>query len=307
MKSRTRRPQLPASDAALAGLLLAVDPHGLGGVMLSGMPGPVRRTWLDRVRSLLPESSPWLKVPVNVSDDRLLGGLDFAATVGSGKPVFATGLIEAADGGMLVLSMAERLAESTSAVIGSALDHGEVRIERDGIARVRSTCFGVIALDESIEDDERVPEGLSDRLAFRIQLDRVELSQMSFGDWTAESVLDARRRYARARIKPATIAALCGSAAAFGIPSLRAEVLCLRAAKAVTALRGGRVVSDEDAATSARLVLPQRARQLPVPESEAVDDEPRQPPEQREAESDGDKSSNSGVPDEVMVEALAEA
>ncbi|MDJ0940884.1 MAG: magnesium chelatase subunit D [Woeseiaceae bacterium] len=307
MTPRAQRPELPASDAALVGLLFAVDPHGLGGVMLSGMPGPVRRAWLDRVRALLPESAPWLKVPVNVSDDRLLGGLDFAATVGTGKPVFATGLIEAADGGVLVLSMAERLQESASAVIGSALDLGEVRIERDGLARVTETRFGIVALDESIEDDERVPEGLSDRLAFQLRLDQVELSQMSFGSWTADAILDARRRYLRARIKPGTIAALCGSAAAFGIPSLRAEVLCVRVAKAVTALRGGRVVSDEDAATSARLVLPQRARRLPVPEPETADQESQQQPEQSESERDGEQASKSGVPDEVLVDAVAAA
>jgi len=118
-RSRPVKPELPSTDAALAGLLFALDPYGFGGVRLCGMPGVLRRRWLEQVQRLLPQATPWLKVPVNVSEERLLGGLDFAATIGSGKPVIATGLLEAADGGVLVLSMAERVAESAAAVIGS--------------------------------------------------------------------------------------------------------------------------------------------------------------------------------------------
>ncbi|MEO1201349.1 MAG: magnesium chelatase ATPase subunit D, partial [Pseudomonadota bacterium] len=142
MNARARKkPTLPASDAALVGLLFALNPHAFGGVRLCGLPGPARTRWLKRVRALRGEDSAWLKVPVSVSDERLLGGLDFAATIGSGKPVFATGLLEAADGGVIVLAMAERVAESAAAVIASVLDSGEVRAERDGLQRTAPGRF----------------------------------------------------------------------------------------------------------------------------------------------------------------------
>ena len=47
-------------------------------------------------------------VPANIADDRLLGGLDIAATLRAGRPVAEPGVIAQADGGVLVLAMAER-------------------------------------------------------------------------------------------------------------------------------------------------------------------------------------------------------
>ena len=137
---------MPSGHAAMCALVFAADPAGCGGVILQGMPGPARDAWLAEVRRLLPGTSPWRKVPASVSEDRLLGGLDFAATVSSRRPVFATGLLEAADGGVLVLSMAERLPVSLAAMIGGALERGDVRIERDGITRQSSSRFGVSIL-----------------------------------------------------------------------------------------------------------------------------------------------------------------
>ena len=45
--------------------------------------------------------------------DRLLGGLDLAATLRAGRPMPQRGLLAEADGGVLVLAMAERLAAGT--------------------------------------------------------------------------------------------------------------------------------------------------------------------------------------------------
>ena len=104
-RRRPRNRALPENDAALAGLLFALDPHASGGVRLRGLHGADRRHWLDKVRSLGPADSPFRKVPVNVSEERLLGGLDFATTIAAGKPVFTSGLLENTDGGVLVVSM----------------------------------------------------------------------------------------------------------------------------------------------------------------------------------------------------------
>ena len=79
---------LPQDDAAAVALLLAVNTPALGGVILNGLPGPARDNWLNAYRGLLEESAPWYKVPVNVGEDRLLGGLDFASTIAAGRPAF---------------------------------------------------------------------------------------------------------------------------------------------------------------------------------------------------------------------------
>ncbi len=119
-----------AGDARAALRLLAVDPAGLGGAVLAGMPGPWRDAWLDALKAAIPGEAPWRRVPLHVDDDRLLGGLDVAASLAAGRPVVASGLLAEADGGFVVLPMAERLARGTRARIAAAMDQNEVVVER---------------------------------------------------------------------------------------------------------------------------------------------------------------------------------
>jgi magnesium chelatase subunit D len=140
------------SDSAAAAALLAVDPAGLGGAVLRARPGPERDGFLALFRSLLPEGAPWRRVPANVADDALLGGLDLAATLAANRPVRTAGLLEAVVGGALVLPMAERAPRGTVARITAAQERGE--------------GFGVLALDEGLSEDEGVAPALLDRLAF---------------------------------------------------------------------------------------------------------------------------------------------
>ena len=206
----------------------------------------------------------------------------------------------------MVLSMAERVSGSTAAIIGAALDAGEVRIERDGIARTSLARFGVVALDEGLEEDEQVPEALLERCAFTVDLSTLDIGELKFGGWTSADVAAARRRLAGIRVRPDRVESLCHAAAAFGIASLRAETFALRAARGIAALRGGRAVTEEDAASAARLVLPQRARRLPVP-PEAEPEAPPPDPPADESSSDREGSDKQSLADDVLVEAVAAA
>ncbi len=119
------------ADACRAAAMLAVAPAALGGVALRAYPGPVRDSWLRCLRDCLASETPWRPVPAHVSETRLLGGLDLAASLGSGQPVFASGLLAEADGGILLLSMAERAQRFNLAHICAAMDSGQVLVERD--------------------------------------------------------------------------------------------------------------------------------------------------------------------------------
>lgn len=299
--SRTQRRELPDAGPALVQLLLAVDPAGLGGVVLRGMPGPARTQWLDGFRRLLPAGAPWCKVPVSVSDDRLLGGLDFAATVEHGRPIVATGLIEAADGGALLLSMAERMAATSAAVIAAALDRGSLRIERDGVTRECTTRFAVVAFDESLDDEEGLAEGLADRLAFSLSLSGSSTGDVGGDAWNAADMDAARARLGNVPWDDAVARELCQAAAAFGVTSARAELLMLRAARAAAALRGKRRIDADEIALAARLVLPQRARCLPEPANADA-----APPPEAEQTSDANDAT-SGDPEDRIVDAVRAA
>ena len=157
-------------DAILAALVFAVDPSGIGGVRLRAAASPLRERWLDLLRSLLPVAAPLRRVPIHAGDDRLLGGLDIAATLRSGRVVVERGLLAEANGGVIVLAMAERLGGLAVSRIAAALDTGSVVIARDGVERCSPARFGVIALDEGASPDECPPPSLIDRLALSVDL-----------------------------------------------------------------------------------------------------------------------------------------
>ena len=133
------------AQAELAAALFAVDPIGTGGIALRSLPGPVRDRWLVLVRELLPVNIPWRRIPLHVNDSRLLGGLDLAATLERGHPIAQCGILAEADGGVLLLAMAERLSAATAARIGAVLDTQQVHMQRDGVSlsdSARRHCAG---------------------------------------------------------------------------------------------------------------------------------------------------------------------
>jgi magnesium chelatase subunit D len=269
-----------AGDAlALAAALLAVDPAGLGGARLMGPAGAVRDAWLDTLRALLPEAAPWRRLPQHAGEDRLVGGLDLQATLASGRPVLQQGLLAAADGGIVVAAMAERLAPATAAQVASALDSGLVRIERDGLSAVASARFALVALDEAEGDDATLAPALADRLALWLPLRglgwRDAPQPAAVADW-AGAVAEARARLATVEVPDALIAALAGATLALGVDSPRAAWAAVRLARASAALFGRAVATADDADRAAALVLAPRATRLPPPPAD--DQAPAEPP-----------------------------
>lgn len=289
-----------AADAALVAALVAVDPVGLGGVSLRGGPGYVRDRFLAHMRAGLPADAPWRRVPHSIGDDGLLGGLDLAATLRAGRPIAQRGVLVAADGGVLLLAMAERVLPTTVARLAAALDEGAVGLQRDGLAVRLPTRFGVVALDEGLAEDERPPASLLDRLAFHVDLGLVDPRADDPAAADAATIAAARTRLAAVTADDDVMEALCGAAMALGVGSLRAPILALRAAMAVAALGGHLAVTAADAATAARLVLAPRATRLPEDALPPEPAEPDPPPPDSDADADSQAHTDKPMADIVL-------
>lgn len=270
------------SDAATAAQLFAVDPVGTG-VLLRSRAGPVRDRWLTMLRAALPPTDAHKHLPLHIAEGRLLGGLDLSATLITGRPVAERGLLAEADGGVLVLAMAERMPSSTTVHVTAAMDSHETLIERDGLSLRMPARFGVIALDEGLED-EFAPAALRDRLAFHLDLDRFAFRDTEEFDISAGDIEIARSRLPAIRATDEQIEAICTAAAAMGIVSLRAPLLAIRAARAAAALSGHNEIDKEDISLAARLVLAPRA--LYFPQAEQPDQAEPPPPEPPPPEDD---------------------
>ena len=303
-QNRPARGPSPWDDAVLAAVLMTVDPVGTGGVALRALPGPVRDQWLSLMRDLQPEGTPLRRIPLHVSDGRLLGGLDLAATLSAGRPVAERGLLVAADGGLVELAMAERVAPGTAARHTMAFDAGEVVLERDGLAMRTPSRFAVVALDEGVGEDEGLLNALLDRLAFQLELTQIRVHDAVACPFEIEDILEARGRLAGVSVTDAQIEAICGTALALGIPSLRASIFACRVARANAALEGRTAVTDQDLAVAGRLVLAPRATQLPPmeppPDAEPPPPEPEQPDQEQNQSEEEEQQEPRELEDKVL-------
>ncbi len=264
-------------QAVQVAALFAIDPVGTGGVRVRAHAGPVLDAWLALLKGLLAGRS-WTRMPVSISDERLLGGLDLPATLAAGRPVLQAGVLVMADEGVIVLPMAERLPVGTAARIAAALDQREVLLERDGLCDRRAARFGVVLLDEAMADDPGVPHALADRLAFDIDLRAVVPSTARDTRMPSTGISDGDVQAAAARLNDigapdAASAALCSTALALGVVSMRAPLLALAVARASAALDGNHDCSEDDVQIAAALVLAPRATQWPSAAAEATNDE----------------------------------
>lgn len=304
----------PADDLRLAAAVLALDPVGLGGARVQAQAGPVRDAFLALLQSLLPARAPWRRLPQHASDDRLLGGIDLPATLASGRPVLQQGLLAAADGGVVLAAMAERLSAGTAAQLCAVLDQRLVRVERDGLTATTPTRLAVLALDEAQGDDPPLAAALADRLALWLDVSTLSVREAPAADAElAEAVAAARLQLGGVELPDDVVQALCGATLALGVDSPRAAWLATRVARASAALFGRRVADADDAALAARLVLGPRATRLPQaadaeppPDEPAPPESPPEPPADAE-ESPEDASREPGELQERVLEAAEAA
>ena len=297
-------------DAAYVSALLAVDPVGLGGVILRSLPGPATDSWLADLRRVLPRGVPWRRLPLNIDDDRMLGGLDIAASLAAGRAVLATGLLAEADGGCVVVPMAERLQRGVAARLSAVIDRQAVVIERDGIARIQPSRFCTVLVDEGLDEDEFVSPDLAERLAFYLDAPELEAGMEAparLDPFELEQVCEC---WQSVTASDAQLKALCGVAMLLGVDSLRAPSLALRAARASAALDGRTTLNEHDVQLAVRLVLAPRATRVPEQlEDEQAENQPEDqpaepPPSDDQAQSEDRPPVPDGLPEDMLLEAV---
>ena len=250
--------------------LLVINPHGLGGVILRARSGPVRDRWLaylNTVAQLGGMRMPLRKMPLGISDENLIGGIDLDQTLRTGKAVLRQGLLAQCDRQLLLMPMAERIKVSTVAKVVSALDNGYISIERDGQSRKIESHFGVVALDEGIEDDEQANEKIRQRTAFLLNLDILGWRDLPETDDDflpdTQSLEYARANFAEVTVNEDSLNALVGVAEQLGVVSIRALSLAIKTAKCLAAYDREDQVTSMHLQRAIALVLSPRATRMP--------------------------------------------
>jgi len=263
------------NDAMTSLQLLQIDPHSFGGIWVRAPFGPVRECWL---RHLAQTGLNTVKLPGNIDLERLLGGIDLSRTLQSGKLHMQSGLLQHADQGLICISMAENFPSALVAPITQAMDTQSVDSVR--------TQFGVIALDESMDDEPSLSQGLQERLGLWFELKDIapsDVAEVSLNPIPQDNSLDAisiqiasddlakmRGSLFRVNWTDEQALAICSTAQELGIDSLRIPTLALRVARCHAVLYARSQLADDDLAFAARRVLGPRATRLPAPVEDAT-------------------------------------
>lgn len=264
-------------NAALALKLLAIDPVGLGGAVMRMRASPDR----DALLQAFVPPHPMRKLPISISDEQLFGGVDLSATLAASRVVESTGFFHGDC--LAIVPMAERCSTTLAAKLAHLMDQSLTR--------------GIIALDEGIEPDERTPDALSERLAFHIAPEGRRPSDDSIPSEPNADITPIPRDDA--------LTQLTLIAERFGIASLRAPTLALRAACAHATLAGRTTLREADVAVAATLVYPQRATRVPQEEQpDDTDAPPPPPPDTDEGQTEGSDQSLELPDTDMLIEAV---
>ena len=197
----TPAPADPLDDAVLAARLFVLAPSTFKGMVLRGS---------SPAREALVAALPLRRLPGDVDDERLLGGIDLAASLSAGRPVRQTGLIEEARGGALIAGMAERMDAGVAGRLAQALDEGGTAL---------------LLLDDAAEPEEAPPASLTERLAFLCDLSASRR-------WQGVELAPAAGRLADvAPLAENDLRALAATAEALGVENLRALIFAGEAAR----------------------------------------------------------------------------
>jgi len=265
--------------------LLAIDPVGLGGLIIRSRVGPARDAAMEHATGCFAKRT---RLHPGMTCDDLEGGIDLTATLSSGVLTQSVGLLQGTPRA-LIMPMAERVEPQLATYLSGHLD--------------QQTGHCLIALDEGADADEAVPNGLSDRLAMY-----VDLSDIARGDIAgAPTPVDFEALHTRCKqidIPDNLPEQLVVLAVKLGIHSLRAPSFALRAAKAHAALSGRNRVETDDVAAATTLIYAHRATQFPA------DEDPQEtptPPDEQPEEQPSGREENLQIPDELLLEAIKTA
>ena len=329
---------LPAfinQDLIKLGLLLtAVDPR-LGGIAIAGRSGTGKTVLARGLHALLPplevvkgsccncdpqhpeewddltlaahpqgiaereiKPTPFVQVPLGITEDRLLGSVDVVRSLEKGATVFQPGLLAAAHRGVLYIDDINLLEESITNLLLTILTQGHNYIEREGISFDHPCQPLVIATYNPREKPLRSP--LVDLFAIGVSADsELSITQRVSGvdkvtafqnapypflqDY-AEDIDELKLQVALARewlpkvtIAHSQVAALVAEAERFQIEGHRGEISAVRLAKAHAALSGRVEVNSEDLQVAVQLAIVPRA--TVVPSAESPPSPPAPPPE----------------------------
>ena len=281
-------------------LLVALVNPKAGGLLIAGEKGTGKSTLVRSLKPLLRERKVW-ELPLNASEDMVLGGLDMHYALETGKRRLLPGLLAKAHKQLLYIDEVNLLRRDFLSTLLEAANSGLYRVEREGLSCLQAadcTLLGSMNPEEGV-----LPAQILDRFGLYVQVSRETAEQARAEivrrilDYEAEpqvfcqryavetetlteQLAMAQELLASVEVSPAMMLLAAQQCARAHAAGHRAELFLLEASRAIAALAGRRYILPDDLEEAACYVLPQRLRQ----------ERQESPPEHQDREDNGDSS-----------------
>jgi magnesium chelatase subunit D len=284
-----RRPVYPF--AAIVGqeqmkmaLLLAAVDWRLG-VLLRGDKGAGKTTTARALAEVLPKPARFVNLPIGITEDRLLGGMDIGSTL-KGEPSLRPGLLAEANGGVLYVDEVNLLPDHLGDALLDAAATGFHTVEREGFSAMQEAQFVLMGsmnpeegtlrpqlLDRfALVVDIYVTNDVTERRAVVERRMNYDTAPVAFANLWAEEQAHLQQQVAAAQLRLPSVRCsgemldristiVCDR----GVLSLRADLAIARASCAQAALLGSDVVTEEHIDAVLPLALAHRLGRVPQP------------------------------------------
>lgn len=141
---------------------------GIGGVLISGEKGTAKST-LVRGAALLMDDMKLVELPLNVTEDRLVGAIDLKSALNDGTCRLEPGILSEADGNILYVDEVNLLSDHIVNALLETAASGVNVVEREGISCSHSSRF-VLAGSMNQEEGKLRPQFL-DRFGLYVEVE----------------------------------------------------------------------------------------------------------------------------------------
>lgn len=233
--------------------------------------------------------TPFINLPVSATEDRVVGTLDIEKAIQKGERHFESGVLAAANRGMLYIDEVNLLDDHVVDLLLDSAAMGMNIVEREGISFAHPARFILVGTMNPEEGDLR-PQ-LLDRFALSVEIhgirdarERVLIMERNLSfeadpdgfrqQWLHREV-DLSRQIDQARnlldqvsYTQRDLLSIAALTASLNVEGHRSDLVILKTARAHAAFEGRTAINDRDIALAAELALPHRIKRGPFQQTE---------------------------------------